>query len=159
MAAGACGGVRFFLGPAGGSAIREPPLNLPLWGRRWWKRHSTKLQVSSAPMRKGTTRLPYSPKRFLYFHSLPLLFRLASLATFPKGEGFCCLLYILLPIKPEAVRLPRGRFLPFDHNKRMRADQREARRERTLRRRDPPEAAGYSHKLHKEFRRIRITSQ
>ena len=81
--------------------------------RRWWKRHSTKLQVSSAPMRKGTTRLPYSPKRFLYFHSLPLLFRLASLATFPKGEGFCCLLYISLPTKPEAVRLPRGGFLPF----------------------------------------------
>ena len=33
MAAGACGGVRFFLGPAGGSAIREPPLNLPQRGR------------------------------------------------------------------------------------------------------------------------------
>ena len=76
---------------------------------RWWKRSSTQPQVKFAPMRKGTTRLPYSPKRFRYRSCLPLLFRLASLATFPKGEGFCCLLYILLPTKNGSSPTSQGR--------------------------------------------------
>ena len=68
-------------------------------------------------------RSTYSPKRFLYRYRLPLLFRLASLATFPKGEGFS----------------PLG--ISFGHNKRMRANRRGPKKSGVCNNEDPLEAA------------------
>ena len=68
--------------------------------------------------------------------------------TFPKGEGFCCLLHIYSPKKRKQLDFPGEGFSPsgisFGHSKRMRADRRETRREQSLRRRSADEEARYA---------------